>query len=79
MTFFSCVKANLAPFLRFHLNNGARMERLNIGGDLSDKGLRQSLGLMVNYVYDLKMIEQNHERFVAGKTEASKQVRGWVG
>ena len=55
------------------------MERLNIGGDLSDKGLRQSLGLMVNYVYDLKTIEQNHERFVAGKTEASKQVRGLVG
>ena len=55
------------------------MERLNIGGDLSDKGLRQSLGLMVNYVYDLKMIEQNHERFVTGKTEASKQVRGLVG
>ena len=67
------------PVARFHLNNGARMERLNIGGDLSDKGLRQSLGLMVNYVYDLKMIEQNHERFVTGKTEASKQVRGLVG
>ncbi|MEO8103835.1 MAG: malonyl-CoA decarboxylase family protein [Betaproteobacteria bacterium] len=66
------------PVARFHLNNGARMERLNIGGDLSDKGLRQSLGMMVNYVYDLKTIEQNHERFVAGKTEASKQVRGLV-
>jgi len=63
---------------RFHLNNGARMERLNIGGDLSDKGLRQSLGMMVNFVYDLKTIEHNHERFVAGKTEASKQVRGLI-
>ncbi len=63
---------------RFHLNNGARMDRLNIGGDLSDKGLRQSLGMMVNYVYDLKTIESNHEKFVAGKTEASKQVRGLV-
>ena len=63
---------------RFHLNNGARMERLNTGADLSDKGLRQSLGLMVNYVYDLKTIEHNHEKFVAGKTEASKPIRGLV-
>ena len=61
---------------RFHLNNGARMERLNIGGDLSDNGLPQSLGMMVNFVYDLKSIDSNHERFVAGKIEASKQVRG---
>ena len=67
------------PVARFHLNNGARMERLNTGGDLSDKGLRQSLGWMVNYVYDLKTIERNHEKFVSGTTEASKQVRGLVG
>ena len=67
------------PVARFHLNNGARMERLNIDGDLSDKGLKQSLGMMVNYVYDLKTIERNHQQFVAGKTEASKQVRGLVG
>ena len=66
------------PVARFHLNNGARMDRLNISGDLSDKGLKQSLGLMVNYVYDLKTIERNHQQFVAGKTEASKQVRGLV-
>ena len=64
---------------RFHLNNGARMDRLNTGGDLSDKGLRQSLGLMVNYVYELKTIERNHEKFVNGTTEASKRVRGLVG
>ena len=61
---------------RFHLNNGARMDRLNPAGDLSDKGLKQSLGLMVNFVYDLKTIERNHGKFVNGKTEASKQVRG---
>jgi malonyl-CoA decarboxylase len=67
------------PVARFHLNNGARMDRLNVGGDLSDKGLKQSLGMMVNYVYDLKTIETNHERFVAGKTEASKQVRALIG
>ncbi len=63
---------------RFHLNNGARLDRLNGGGDLSDKGLRQSLGLMVNYVYDLKAIERNHARFVRGVTEASKAVRSLV-
>ena len=64
---------------RFHLNNGARMERLNSAADHSDKGLRQALGMMVNYVYDLKTIERNHERFVGGRTEASKQVRGLLG
>ncbi|MBK7471503.1 MAG: malonyl-CoA decarboxylase family protein [Betaproteobacteria bacterium] len=55
------------------------MERLNSAGDLSDKGLRQALGMMVNYVYDLKTIERNHERYVGGRNEASKQVRGLVG
>ena len=64
------------PVARFHLNNGARMDRINPVGDLSDNGLRQSLGMMVNYVYDLKTIEYNHARFMAGKTEASKAVRG---
>ncbi len=67
------------PVARFHLNNGARMDRLNPAGDLSDKGLKQSLGLMVNYVYDLKTIERNHEKFVNGTTEASKHVRGLLG
>lgn len=64
---------------RFHLNNGARMDRLNPAGDLSDKGLTQSLGLMVNYVYDLKTIDRNHEKFMNGMTEISKQVRDLVG
>ena len=67
------------PVARFHLNNGARLERLNPSGDLSDKGLRQSLGLMVNYVYDLKTINRNHEKFVSGVTEASRQVRALAG
>jgi malonyl-CoA decarboxylase len=66
------------PVARFHLNNGARMDRLNIGGDLSDKGLKQSLGMMVNYVYDLKTIDRNHGKFVIGTTEASRAVRGLV-
>ncbi len=51
------------PVARFHLGNGARLERLNWLGDISENGLRQSAGLMVNYLYDLKTIEQNHEAF----------------
>jgi malonyl-CoA decarboxylase len=48
---------------RFHLGNGARLERLNPLGDTSPKGMRQSHGLMVNYLYDLDHIERNHEAF----------------
>ncbi|MEI8145544.1 MAG: malonyl-CoA decarboxylase [Alphaproteobacteria bacterium] len=51
------------PVARFHLGNGARLERLNADGDLSDKGLRQSRGLMVNYLYDLEALEANHEAY----------------
>jgi malonyl-CoA decarboxylase len=46
---------------RFHLGNGARLERINWFGDRSAKGLRDSVGLMVNYLYDLDHIEENHE------------------
>ncbi len=63
------------PVARFHLNNGARLDRLNLNADASNKGLQQSLGLMVNYVYELRTIERNHEKFVKGSTEASKAVR----
>jgi malonyl-CoA decarboxylase len=48
---------------RFHLGNGARLERLNFLGDRSERALRQSHGLMVNYLYDLEDIEKNHEAF----------------
>ena len=51
------------PVARFHLGNGARLERLNFLGDVSANGLRQSHGLMVNYLYDLGQIEKNHEAF----------------
>lgn len=63
------------PVARFHLNNGARLERLNWAADTSKKGLRQSLGMMVNYVYEPGAIERNHEQFVHGKIVAAKQVR----
>ena len=47
---------------RFHLGNGASIYQLNVGADMSDKGLYQS-GTMVNYLYDLKDIEENHEAY----------------
>jgi malonyl-CoA decarboxylase len=49
---------------RFHLGNGARLERLNFAADTSERALRQSHGLMVNYLYDLEHIERNHEAYV---------------
>src|ERR1700682_1229705 len=48
---------------RFHLGNGARLERIDWLGDLSPKGLRESAGLMVNYLYRLDDIEKNHEAY----------------
>ncbi len=53
----------LDPVARFHLGNGARLERLNWLGDTSAKGLREAAGLMVNYLYDPRSIEANHEAF----------------
>lgn len=64
------------PVARFHLDNGARLERVNVGADLSPKGLRESLGVMVNYLYDLGAIEANHERFVHGEVVCSRQIAG---
>jgi len=51
------------PVARFHLSNGARMERLNWLGDPSKMGMARSAGLMVNYVYRLKDVERNHEAY----------------
>ncbi|HEX2198133.1 MAG TPA: malonyl-CoA decarboxylase family protein, partial [Burkholderiales bacterium] len=62
------------PVARFHLDNGARLERINLGADLSDKGVRESLGVMVNYLYDLGAVEINHERFMRGEVVSSRQV-----
>ncbi|MDE1568471.1 malonyl-CoA decarboxylase [Aquabacter sediminis] len=58
----------LDPVARFHLGNGARLERINPMGDLSPKGIAQAAGLMVNYRYVLADIEKNHEAY-AGKGE----------
>jgi malonyl-CoA decarboxylase len=48
---------------RFHLGNGARLERINWLGDLSPKALRESAGIMVNYLYRPEDIEKNHEAY----------------
>jgi malonyl-CoA decarboxylase len=53
---------------RFHLGNGARLERLNWPGDTSERALDQSYGLMVNYLYDLEYIEKNHESYAQQRT-----------
>ena len=64
------------PVARFHLGNGARVERVNWLADSSQRGLRQSFGLMVNYLYDPDAIENNIEAFVAdGVVAASATVR----
>jgi malonyl-CoA decarboxylase len=66
----------LDPVARFHLGNGARLERLNWPGDMSEKGLREAHGLMVNYLYKLDDIEANHEAFAArSEVVASGAVR----
>lgn len=63
------------PVARFHLGNGARLERINRTADLSAKGVAQSLGFMVNYLYDLGDVEANHEAYVnEHKVAASGQV-----
>lgn len=60
----------------FHLSNGARIERLNWLGDCSQKGLRESCGLMVNYLYRSKDIERNHEAYrVNGVIRTSTTIR----
>jgi malonyl-CoA decarboxylase len=60
---------------RFHLGNGARLERINWLGDTSPKGLKEAHGLMVNYRYELKDIERNHEAYAnEAHVTASRQV-----
>lgn len=66
----------LDPVARFHLNNGAMVHDIHAGADLSANGLRQSCGLMVNYLYDLQKIGQFHEGFAENHTVfASREVK----
>ena len=65
----------LDPVAKFHLGNGAGVEQINWAADLSRKGIEQSLGMMVNYVYDSEKIISNHETYVRdGFVSASKEV-----
>jgi malonyl-CoA decarboxylase len=62
------------PVAKFHLGNGAKLHQINWAADLSRKGLRQSAALMVNYLYDLSAVEENHERFTQGEIDYSRAV-----
>ena len=59
---------------RFHLGNGARVERLNWASDPSPKGLKQSYGLMVNYLYDLKRLDKHREMLAQGKIPVASAI-----
>jgi malonyl-CoA decarboxylase len=64
----------LDPVARFHLGNGARIERINWFADPSAKGIKQSHGLMVNYLYDLKRLDKNRQLLDKGVAPASGDV-----
>ena len=66
------------PVARFHLDNGARLERINALGNVSPKGLKQSAGLMVNYLYNLDRVEQSHEDFVNGTVTHARAVSSLI-
>jgi malonyl-CoA decarboxylase len=68
-------QAPLDPVARFHLGNGARIERINWLGDTSAKGMQESCGLMVNYLYHLKEMEQNIEAYATSREIAAAK---WV-
>lgn len=64
------------PVARFHLGNGARLERINWLADTSKRGMQQSAGLMVNYLYRLEDVEHNHEMYVREqRVAASRDLR----
>lgn len=63
------------PVAHFHLSNGARVERINWLADISANGMRQSHGLMVNYLYKLSEIEKNYERYSNGNIAAASSLR----
>ncbi len=72
---------NLAidPVARFHLGNGASLHAIHWAADVSEKGLNQSVGIMVNYLYDLSSIEENHDAyFDQGEIAMSRMVAKWV-
>ena len=77
------VKKNDKPLnsvAKFHFGNGAQLYRINWMGNSSAHGITESFGLMVNYLYDLKQIESNHEAYVQkGELAVSKSIRSIMG
>ncbi|MDX8501770.1 malonyl-CoA decarboxylase [Mesorhizobium sp. VK4C] len=70
----------LDPVARFHLGNGARVERIQALADTSSKGLAEGRGVMVNYSYDLNSVEANHEAYIHhGEIIAARSVRALLG
>lgn len=75
------------PVAHFHLSNGARLERIDLDADLSPKGVQESSGVMVNYLYDPEQVEVNHERYaedgevvmVRGLATRARRLRGTWG
>ena len=67
----------LDPVARFHLGNGARIERLNWAADASVRGMEQSCGMMVNYLYEPDQLDENRARLAAGKPRVSRGVQ-WL-
>jgi malonyl-CoA decarboxylase len=67
------------PVARFHLGNGARLERVNWLGNVAPRGISESHGIMVNYLYDPEQIEANHEAFVRGAIVRSSTVDALLG
>ncbi|MGD2090103.1 MAG: malonyl-CoA decarboxylase [Candidatus Aminicenantes bacterium] len=67
------------PVANFHLVNGAHIERLNWLGDTSEKGMKQSAGIMANYHYKLSEIEKNHELYITeSRINAAPDVKKWI-
>ncbi|MGE0716088.1 MAG: malonyl-CoA decarboxylase family protein [Alphaproteobacteria bacterium] len=79
-TYLTALRPNgrraIDPVAHFHLTNGARVERLDWLADPGDKGMKQSFGLMVNYLYRLDSIDANHEAYRGeGRVTASSAIR----
>ncbi len=79
LVMLSSRRVPLDPVARFHLSNGARLERVNWQGNLSRKGNRESYGIMVNYLYDPDEIEANHEMLARGAVVRSAAVDAMLG
>ena len=66
----------LDPVARFHLGNGASLKNIHWLGDTSEKGVRQSAGMMVNYLYDLDAVEANHEAYaLEGTVKTTREIK----